>query len=512
MNSSEDEDDPSRPLNIHLGTPQSKSNPNPNKSRSNHGAAPNNSSSYDASSYDASDENGEWDESTDDINSLSSEELNRTRPNRWTGAVRTWTTYAEREGQSYAALVDEKRGNLSEQLYDVCALKERLAEWDSEEEEDEKGPVEQRLLESWTAWPIRAAQLPHLGLMRHAPNDEHEKFTVRRPDSGWPSENLENEISATVLRLAKEKFRRRKFREEQPDPDVMETIEHDEVDDSEGDSAERGDEGESGMQQHKEGKKREEESFKPVHSADDELSYSILRPATRRILSQLDQTLAILHNSRMAPALTMNESEPDDDTETEASQGECGLSRKQSLRKKNILPSSSTGQPKEAHDPEEGGDYEEVLSLGGRESKRRMPEYYGYDTQSDDGVQQRKRNRSDSVPRMESYENFINMLGLRDWRDVMAAAAMAGFSESVMARTVQRCSTLFGQEMIIHTLPEQGMEPCIPAMQTVKYTPGAPSTESSEEEDNTELAPVRARARRRIARKRWMVPSIRMDF
>lgn len=48
-------------------------------------------------------------------------------------------------------------------------------------------------------------------------------------------------------------------------------------------------------------------------------------------------------------------------------------------------------------------------------------------------------------------------LGLRDWSDVLGAAALAGFHPSVVARAAQRCSSLFGEGMTLRTLHEVPM-------------------------------------------------------
>ncbi|KAK0631649.1 hypothetical protein B0T14DRAFT_418827 [Immersiella caudata] len=471
MNSSEDEDDtPDRP-------PPSTQRPNQDQ-KTNH----NSDSSY-------SDDDGvsddEWDENTDDIHSLASEDLHGTRPNRWTGAASTWRGYTERERRTYAALLGERRGDLGGHLFDAWKLRGRVGEEAETDGEGENGsrrgkqwpPVR------WTAWPIRASDVPGDGLMAEAMDEENEQYTLRRPELGWPSENLEDEISATVLRLAKEKFQRRDLQgngkeEQQLDPDAIQTIETDGFDEmSEGEGAGQ--------------KEEEEDTYTPIPMADDELSHSILHPATRRILARLDDMLTILHNSRMAATRIMAEPEPDD-TETEPGSAKRGRPRRESAPKKHQSP-SKTGRPRKTHQPRDGESYQDMVLRVARESKRRLPDYYGYETQTDDEAK-RRRARSRSGARPATSEDYIDRWALRGWRDVMAAAALAGFSPSVLARATQRCSTLFGQDMTLHTLPEQPKEPGIEPMQTAKYTPDARPIESSEEEDNAEVELEQLRA------------------
>jgi hypothetical protein len=129
-----------------------------------------------------------------------------------------------------------------------------------------------------------------------------------------------------------------------------------------------------------------------------------------------------------------------------------------------------------------------------RESKRRMPDYYGFGAQMEGETDRKQKSRSFSRPRQLTSQDYVDRWGLRDWRDVLAAAGMAGFSPSVIARATQRCSTLFGQEMTLHTLPEQAKELGVAPMQTVKYTPDGPPIESSGEEDNEEVELEQLRA------------------
>ena len=70
----------------------------------------------------------------------------------------------------------------------------------------------------------------------------------------------------------------------------------------------------------------------------------------------------------------------------------------------------------------------------------------------------------------------------------MGAAAFAGFSPAVIARATQRCSTLFGQEMTIHTLPEQAASEDTGAMQTERYVPETVFFPSSDDEEDGEEA------------------------
>ncbi|TLD26617.1 hypothetical protein PspLS_04362 [Pyricularia sp. CBS 133598] len=72
---------------------------------------------------------------------------------------------------------------------------------------------------------------------------------------------------------------------------------------------------------------------------------------------------------------------------------------------------------------------------------------------------------------------------LRDWSDVVGAAALAGFSPAVVARVTQRCANLFGQTMEMHTITEAPVagrrKRKRTGMITKAYGPGGPLSETS---------------------------------
>ncbi|KAI0384261.1 RNA polymerase I-specific transcription initiation factor-domain-containing protein [Hypomontagnella monticulosa] len=78
-------------------------------------------------------------------------------------------------------------------------------------------------------------------------------------------------------------------------------------------------------------------------------------------------------------------------------------------------------------------------------------------------------------------------LGLRDWRDVLGAAALAGFPAAAVDRAARRCADLFGQSMTLHTLTEgpvtsSGRRPSLGAGKVVTYVPGMPRPPLLEED------------------------------
>ncbi|KAK3393837.1 hypothetical protein B0H63DRAFT_29732 [Podospora didyma] len=564
--------------------------------------------SYKTGDDDDDDSDYEWDKDSDDINSLDSEELHETRPNRWTGVPSTWRTYTKRDRNTYHALEGVRRQDLAVHLYNAFALKRKFPggvggdelpdEGDEDEDElDENGdPLTTKWTPGglWTAWPMRADEVPDDEFLAHT-LDEDELLTARRPVVDFPSRNLEEELSATMLRYAKEKFRRRNFAfaesveavadEEIAASDEEDDDEEQEEEDQEGQEEEGQGEGEEEDQEEgevEEGREAENNgdndpnnndnddddeergrrpnkkaklqddipgeprapspTYAPVLLADDELSYELLRPATRRIISKLDDTLTILHNSRMAGLITLSRSVAGSVAGSEAGDGlenerveppkPFGRPRVQEPRNRPSAKPQNRGRPRKIHVPREGETEKEMLIRVAREQKTRMPDFYF--EEGLDHVSRRMRSRSASrsasrsVSRSESrgspgsfgrsssimsrhsesrsrsksrlgsvssssssqMSSAVRLArwGLRDWRDVMSAAAMAGFSPTVIARATQRCSTLFGQEMTMHTLLEKPANAAMDAATlTTKYNPGSPLPPSSSDEDDGDI-------------------------
>ena len=74
----------------------------------------------------SSDYDYEWqDKDTDEINSIASEELHETRPNRWSGPPTTWRRYTRPERNTFQSLETTRSQDLSIHLYNSFALSKR---------------------------------------------------------------------------------------------------------------------------------------------------------------------------------------------------------------------------------------------------------------------------------------------------------------------------------------------------------------------------------------------------
>lgn len=402
---------------------------------------------------------------------------------------------------------------------------------------------------SWTAWPMREDVVPAEDFMSHRADDgdEDDAFVFRSRKQEMPSTGLEEELSATMLRIAKERFRRRDLRaspaaeEEEEEPSSPQAIKP---------SIESGDElpvrikvsssqdesdGGGGAPLDSRGRKRQRRdspTFLPVISADDDISYELLRPAARNIIGNLDAALTILHNVRAAGLNRLSDPSGSDGEKSASGDAAAaaaaarrgkrerpGRERSRPTRRRRPVPlrERRAGRPRRAHAPRDGETEQEMRVRVAREQKKRIPVFSDDDEGESTGPEakprrprsgRRRSSRGKSVPRSgrsadgrgEDWhrEKKLANWGLRDWRDVVGAAALAGFSPTVVARATQRCANLFHQQMEIRTLVEEQAGPASgDREETARYIPGNPVVSSSDEETDAteEMDRVRAASR-----------------
>ncbi len=178
----------------------------------------------------------DWDLDTDEIQSLDSDGLHSSRPNRWQGTQSAWLGITEQDRLESTALDLVRNRDLSIHLYNAFALKHRRQRAQSTREQDTKETADQEAEDSgdwappalWTAWPLREDRLPLDDFMR-GPQDDDDVFTFRRQSDSepgtTPSSPLEEMVSATVLKLARERFLKRRLAQQQQQP-----RKHDEMD------------------------------------------------------------------------------------------------------------------------------------------------------------------------------------------------------------------------------------------------------------------------------------------
>ncbi|KAG8159764.1 hypothetical protein KVR01_010401 [Diaporthe batatas] len=485
----------------------------------------------------SSHEDEEWDKSTSEIQSEDSDDLHESRPNRWKGPPQSWRSITEEDRLTYNALGKVRNQDLSLHLYNAYKLRERAAAaaagGESGQEEDvdaETGePVRNEPWappKTWTAWPLPTHLLPPDDFMSKT-EDEDEVFTIRRPEDQRPSARLEEIISATTLRFAKERLRQRGFTESSHEDDdgtvkaellssEAESQPGESADDSQDEEAVDGGEQPEGRRQGKQNVPAK--TFRPVVSTDDDLSYDLIRPSTRRILDNLDNTLTVLHNARMTSAQTLEESEePSSESDNESRQSSQPVSSpERSPSKSPRMPAgdgsptkkSNRGRPRKyvQMEGESERDFEIRRARALKGKVRLPPTEAGGGSQSGSPRKRaspQKRQRDDTAEdhdRDYLVQKKLDRLRPRDWSDVLGAAALAGFPPDVVARATQRCANLFGQGMDMHRIDGNAAPSGASGLKTTTYRPGGevPPGDSEAEDgigglDHRRQAPSRSR-------------------
>ncbi|KGQ10731.1 hypothetical protein BBAD15_g3917 [Beauveria bassiana D1-5] len=480
-----------------------------------------------------------WDLDSVEIASIASEELHENRPNRWRGSKATWRYVTEEERMLWRSMKQLQDEDLGVHLYNAFALKKRATNPESAEDlaikkedgqEDGREDGQEGVWvppKTWTAWPMRQKHIPPAGLFKDE-GDGDDEFTLRRQEKVTPSSELRAELTATILRLAKERFSRRK--PPQPVEPSIETPASPRLGDK---GSEPSDESETEPLSHptvrqatdvsviddeqstsRSGKKSAGRTLDPVVSTDDDLSTSLLKPSVQHILTQMDKTLTILHNARVAGLSYLSDSS---ETETEdgsdAAQTPTG---KRGRGRPRLPPQPSSeaspggsrsrrGRPRIVHIPEQGETQEQMEQRLAKRGHRRLPAtaedreaaFEKWLRQGDERVAREQR-RLQSQPASEepeshdgddrdrmsnedndeeeeetrtSAERKIRRWGLRDWSDVVGAAALAGFPPQVIARTTQRCANLFGQGMALTQIDEAPAARASASVRTTTYRP-----------------------------------------
>lgn len=372
-------------------------------------------------------------------------------------------------------------------------------------------------------------------------DDEDEVFTFRRPGDQTPRSRLEEVVSATTLRFAKERFRRRGITESahQGDDNIVKT--EPSTSENESQPSESGghseDDGRMDIEQESESRqkgkqKASERTFKPVVATDDDVSYDIIRPATQSILEYFEHTLTILHIAQMPSAQSLGDSEKSS-SESEDGQGEHERPLRLSQSQQSSRPGSSSerspsrprmptgdeadgvvkksnrGRPRK-YVQREGESERDFLIRRGKalKGKYKFPPTDGDDEEAPTtaGESQssprkhrsgRKRRRGTMTEEREYWmHKKLKRSKPRDWKDVMGAAALTGFSPDVVARVTQRCANLFGQGMEMHRINEIAASSGANGVETTTYQPGGemPSSRSETEEDLGDLDLRQARS------------------
>ncbi|KAL7620216.1 hypothetical protein AAE478_009209 [Parahypoxylon ruwenzoriense] len=547
------------------------------------------------------------------------------RPNRWHGPKSTWQQLNSEEIDTLTALKEIRDRDLSIHLYNAFALGRRHATEEGSRHDGSGVPLNEPVPDqdinaatgqpvqqdtwlpqrSWTAWPMPADKVPPpRDVARMMTRDPDERFTFRRAVREMPSTALEEILSASILKSAKEKFNARPWAKPEVSADEA-------VSDAAGDTDDEDLDGETVVAASTSSRKRSrsrsksvksedkskgekmdtaderneethrERYLRPVVSTNDDLSYSLLRPSVRHILTKLDATLTILHNAQEAAVGYQSDSGSSEVSEGSSRHGRSRRSSRARQGSQTPTTPRKRGRPigsqsqtparrlprtpqREEDQPDENGkgkgkaavkrrvgrpkktyprldgetDREYAIRIA-RLRKEPIPVFSDEEPEPDvkmvedergvasgsgestvspsRGRTERRRgkqgragdHRSPSETSVSTASGRRNrtpgarsktQLGLRDWRDVLGAAALAGFPPAALDRAARRCADLFGQSMTLQTLPEG---PTVsggrkaPPYRATTYVPGMPQPPLIDEDDEDENAeelilPIRA--------------------
>ncbi|PTB40479.1 uncharacterized protein TrAFT101_005664 [Trichoderma asperellum] len=482
----------------------------------------------------------EWDLDSDEIASVTSQDLHDNRPNRWTGHQRTWQRMTAEERRLWQSMEAVEDQDLAVHLYNAFALKKRGK--DAKTAQDVTVTMENGQQgiwappKVWTAWPINERHVPRQKDTQRE-DDGYDRFTFRKTEKQMPSSELHDELGATILRIAGERFHKSKRKT------VLASIEGDPISlDIGGSEREDGKVSnipapsspssvsgqedmkmmplDEGGRSHGEdelhsarsgGKKRKTpETYEPVMSCNDDLSYALIKPSVRHILSQLDATLHILHNARTATTNYASDSSATSDSESDTRSGpKRGRGRPRSTKLTGATASPHTdgattpnaskrGRPRKVHVPREGETHDEMLVRIARESHRRLPStakdrdaaFEEWLRQGDEKLEReaallREEEELGIDPQASAQERRLGRLGLRDWSDVIGAAALAGFSHQVIAKAAKRCANLFGEGMVMRRLDEVPASRG-PPFHTMEYRPEKINLNSPDDDSDSD--------------------------
>uniref|UniRef100_L2FXH2 RNA polymerase i specific transcription initiation factor n=1 Tax=Colletotrichum fructicola (strain Nara gc5) TaxID=1213859 RepID=L2FXH2_COLFN len=390
----------------------------------------------------------QWDLDTDEIRSIDSEELYETRPNRWKGSKATWHVYTQEERLIYRSLEEVRNRDLSVHLYNAFALKNRETRAGAAEPMQSVDASDWRPPNPWTAWPMNTQTVPGDDFLKQT-HDEDDEFTIRSNAPQMPSTALEDELTATILRQAKERFyqRQEKYRRKEAAAQHRRNVAI------------------GGYDRTK--------TYEAVVSANDDLSADLLCPSVRHILTVMDNTLTTLHNARLAGLSYMTDSSASatDLSDAEGSDSASGPEPRTPEPERSASGKRGKGRPRKVQTPLPGETEREMVIRIARAQKKKIPAasdaednnanmdniaaIHENDADDEDMSPEKHRpipksparsprKKRDLPPearmeaRTKAREAMLGNWGLRDWSDVLGAASISGFKPEVVARAAQR--------------------------------------------------------------------------
>ena len=411
------------------------------------------------------------------------------RPNRFDGPPQTWQSYTEADRQIADSLDQLQETDLTVHLYNAHALKRRLRRppedtakvknWQSRdnwlktgqdlEYMDAAGFMQTAVVPSreWTAWPIPPDEEP--------PSDHVDEWTIGSANTEDAGDELREELLAVFLRLAKGRWDSRETSSSESDVGDGTAASRSRSRSHSANAANSGkaprpevrtdgdDEGNETERDHATGKKRgrkprTEKLMEPTLLADDARAQRLLQPTIQNMMGKLDDLALAIRRTRVNH---FGRGEPGDSSMSEytsgaESSGPRSRSTSRARSKSATSRRSSTRPPSRATSTEADRTVRQKTKAARKVIDEREPandddiSSGGSDWEKSNKVpRERKRRRSSSSigDSDSSGEEGILREGLLDWSEVLGLAAVQGWNEGAVARTAQRCATLFGEGM-----------------------------------------------------------------
>ncbi|KAF3004111.1 hypothetical protein E8E13_004231 [Curvularia kusanoi] len=444
-----------------------------------------------------------------DADSEESDEEEPKRSNRFAGPPQTWKGYTAADRQIAESLQHFEDTDLAAHLYDAHALKRRVRKptdalptlkgwqnkdtWSKQGQElqytDDVGQDQTELVptKDWTAWPLPPSSLFTLkdGFRRAAVVPEDGEWVIGNSRAYNAAEELNDEMLGLFLRLAKDNWNSKEWQDGRRSGSAKYTRAHTRsrsksahptinLQNSSDHEATGG----------KPGRKPQVESdIKPTILADDAKARALMQSTIAFMLTRLDELALGIQRTRLnhfgRGGFGENSSQSEFTTDGEITERDS-ISRPQSRVKsvprskpatrQSSRPGSSHGgqassrTPKLTERPEDSDSASEYdARFDGRESPASVS--------SQSPALRRKRNGSLSTADEDDNSNTRDWsrAGLMDWSEVLGIAAVKGWDKKALARTAQRCASLFGESMSFRPLHEDLATG--PVSESIQYTP-----------------------------------------
>jgi hypothetical protein len=396
------------------------------------------------------------------VDSFGQDSSEEERENGFNGPASTWRDYTADERGLIASLDQERASDLSVHLYNAHALKSRLYDpngaaasqsWNSKHrwiKPGDDGAAPWYPDANWTAWPLHADDVPRKseGFGKDVLVDDTVNGTLKMHVPWRAGADLDDEVVALMLRKAKDRFTLRAKAQKDPpsrQPSINRSPSRMHSSPPSGSASRRS----SVASEHwshasdSEVDGTEVGSYsKPEFMLDDDKISSLLSQSSRHILTKFDELLMGLHRSRRY---------------------------RTSGSRENSVPAAKPRPQKRKR----------------RSTTNETPAPLA--RQGSSGVEDGEERASGRD--YTKHPSGNNALNPRDWSEVLGIASMTGWNPAVIDRAAKRCSALFGETMLLRTMPETAASKA--ADKLAEYMPdmvpdfdtldGAPGTEVEDE-------------------------------